>query len=74
MLKELATINYLTEDQTKFIDIQILNQLKDIAIDVSKRKCKNTIAQMFCIESIFVKRTLLGWFNKNLNIWKLMLL
>ena len=74
MLKELATINYLTEDQTKFIDIQILNQLKDIAIDVSKRKCKNTIAQMFCIESIFVKRTLLGWFNKNLNIWKSMLL
>ena len=74
MLKELTTINYLTEDQTKFIDIQILNQLKDIAIDVSKRKCKNTIAQMFCIESIFVKRTLLGWFNKNLNIWKSMLL
>ena len=74
MLKELTTINYLTEDQTKFIDIQILNQLKDIAIDVSKRKCKNTIAQMFCTESIFVKRTLLGWFNKNLNIWKSMLL
>ena len=74
MLKELTTINYLTEDQTKFIDIQILNQLKDIAIDVSKRKCKNTIAQMFCIENIFVKRTLLGWFNKNLNIWKSMLL
>ena len=74
MLKESTTINYLTEDQMKFIDIQILNQLKDIAIDVSKRKCKNTIAQMFCIESIFVKRTLLGWFNENLNIWKSMLL
>ena len=27
----------------KIIDLQILNQLKDIAIDVSKRKCKNTM-------------------------------
>ena len=44
----------------KLINLQILNQLKDIAIDVSKRKCKNTMGQMFCI----VKETLLGWFNK----------
>ena len=27
----------------KIIDLQILNQHKDIAIDVSKRKCKNTM-------------------------------
>ena len=59
-----TTINYSTDNQMKFIDIQILNQLKDIAIDVSKRKCKNTIAQMFCIESAFVKKTLLSWLNK----------
>ena len=39
-LKELTTLNYFTEDQKKFIDLQILNQLKDIAIDVSKRKSK----------------------------------
>ena len=48
----------------KLINLQILNQLKDIAIDVSKRKCKNTMGQMFCIELSFVKETLLGWFNK----------
>ena len=72
LLKELTTINYLTEDQIKLIDIQILNQLKDIAIDVSKRKCKNTVAQMFCIESAFVKKHCLpGLIKKlNLNIWK----
>ena len=31
----------------KSIDLQILNQLKDIAIDVSKRKCKNTMGKCF---------------------------
>ena len=60
LLKELTTIKYSTDSQMKFIDIQILNQLKDIAIDVSKRKCKNTVAQMFCIESAFAKKTLLA--------------
>ena len=48
----------------KFINLEIIRQLKDIAIDVSKRKCKNTMAQMFCIESALVKKTLLAWFNK----------
>ena len=51
----------------KFIDVQIIRQLKDIAIDVSKRKCKNTMDQMFCIESSLVKKTLLDWFNKNIE-------
>ena len=55
-LEELTTINYLSDDQMKFINLQILNQLKDIAIDESKRKCKNTMGQMFCIESAFVKK------------------
>ena len=63
-LEELTTRKYLNDDQMKFIDLQILNQLKDIAIDVSKRKCKNTMGQMFCVESALVKKTLLQWFNK----------
>ena len=66
-LMELTTLNYLTEDQMKFIDLQILNQLKNIAIDVSKRKCKNTMRQMFCIEAAFVKKTLLAWFDKKIK-------
>ena len=48
----------------KFIDVQVIMQLKDIATDVSKRKCKNTMGQMFCIKSVLVKKTLLDWFNK----------
>ena len=38
----------------KFIDSQILDQLKDIAIDVSKRRCKNRMGQMFCTETYFL--------------------
>ena len=48
----------------KLIDFQILRQLKDISIDVTRRKCKNTMGQMFCIECALVKKTLLDWFNK----------
>ena len=55
-LRQVTTLDYLSEDQMKFIDLQILNQLKDIAIDGSKRKCKNTMAQMFCIENALVKK------------------
>ena len=66
-LEQLTTLNYLCEDQIKFIDLQILHQLKDIDIDVSKRKCKNTMGQMFCVESVLVKKTLLAWFNKKLR-------
>ena len=51
----------------KFIDLQIVNQLKDIAIDVSNRKCKNTIGKMFCIEAAFVKKALLAWFDKKIK-------
>ena len=58
-LEELTTIKYLNNDQMKFIDLQILDQLKDIAIDLNKRKCKNTMRQMFCVESTFIKKTLL---------------
>ena len=70
-LNELATLNYLYEDQMKFIDSQILNQLKDIGIDVSKRKCKNTMGQVFYIETALLKKTLLAWFNKKTKLQNL---
>ena len=63
-LEQLTSLNYFSEDQMKFIDVQIIRQLKHISIDVSKRKCKSTMGQMFCIESALVKETLLDWFNK----------
>ena len=34
-----------------------------MAFEVSKRKCKNSVGQMFSIESALVKKTLLKWFN-----------
>ena len=38
--------------------------LKDMAFEVSKRSCKNSIGQMFSIESALIKKTLLKWFNQ----------
>ena len=55
-LEQLISLNYFSEDQMKLIDVQIIRQLKDIAIDVSKRTCKNTMGQMFCIENALVKK------------------
>ena len=37
--------------------------LKDMPFEVFKRKCKNSVEQMFSIESALVKKTLLKWFN-----------
>ena len=48
--------------------MQTLNQLKDIAIDVSKRRRKcNTMGQMFCIDNALLKKPLLAWFNKKIK-------
>ena len=38
-----------------------------MAFEVSKRRCKNSIGQMFSIESALVKKTLLKWFNQKLT-------
>ena len=37
--------------------------LKDVAVEVSKTKCKNSVGQMFSIESALVKKFLLKLFN-----------
>ena len=57
-------LNYFTQDQINFIDYTLLKMLKDMTFDVSKRKCKNSMGQMFCIESALVKKTILKWLNK----------
>ena len=63
-IDQLTSLNYSSDDQMKFNNLEIIRQLKDIAIDVSKRKCKNMMGQMFCIKTALVKKTLLAWFNK----------
>ena len=51
----------------KLIDLQTLNELKGIATNISKRKCKSIMGQMFCVESAFVKKAWLEWFNKKIK-------
>ena len=63
-IDQFTSLNYFSDDQIKFINLEIIRQSKDIAFDVSKRECKNTMGQMFCIETALVKKTLLAWFNK----------
>ena len=38
--------------------------LKDMAFEVVKRRCKNSIGKMFSTGSALVKKTLLRWFNR----------
>ena len=50
-LLKLATLGYLTEGQSKFVDKDLINQLKDCVISVFERRCKNAIAQIFAVET-----------------------
>ena len=37
--------------------------LKEMAFEVAKRKCKNSVGKMFSIESALFKKIILNWFN-----------
>ena len=58
-IKQLTTLDYFPRKQITFIEPYLINLLKDMAFEVSKRKCKNSVGQMFSIESALVKKTLL---------------
>ena len=62
-LDQLSNIEYLTQEKIAFIDNYLIHMLKDCANEVSKRRCKNSLGQMFSVESALVKKTLLKWFN-----------
>ena len=62
-LEQLTTINYLTNDQMPFVNINLIKQLKDCALEVSRKKCKNALAQMFSVELYLVKQAVLSCFN-----------
>ena len=62
-IEQLTTLDYFSREQITFIEPHLINMLKDMAFEVSKRKCKNSVGQMFSIESALVKKTLLKWFN-----------
>ena len=50
-----------------FIDVKFVTQLKDMAQEVSQRKCKNALGQMFLVKIALIKSTLLEWFNKKIK-------
>ena len=58
LLKQLIMIDHLTNDQTSFIDVTLVKQLNDIAQEVSRRKCKNALGQMFTIETALIKKNI----------------
>ena len=66
-LEQLTTIDYLTSNQMSFIDINLVTQLKDAAQEVSRKKCKNAVSQIFSIGATLIKNTLLSWFNKEIK-------
>ena len=46
---KLATEDYVTEDQLKFVDKDSINLLKDCTICVSERRCKkHSCANVYC--------------------------
>ena len=62
-LEQLTSLDYLTSEQIGFIEPYLIQMLKDVAFEVSKRKSKVSLGQMFSIKSALVKKTLLNWFN-----------
>ena len=62
-LAQLTNLDYLTREQITFIEPYLIKMLKDIAFEVSKRKSKTSLGEMFSIESALVKKTLVKWFN-----------
>ena len=54
-LEKLTVIDYLTKDQISFIDITLVKQLNKTAQEVSWRKYKNALGQMFTIETALTK-------------------
>ena len=63
-IEQLTSLEYFSQDQMKCINKYLAIQLKDIAFEVSKRKFKKTMWQMFCVECALLKKTLLEWFNR----------
>ena len=66
-IEQLTTLDYFTREQLFFVDSILIKLLKDMAFEVGKRKCKNSVYKMFSIESALVKKTLLKWFNQRVK-------
>ena len=58
-IEQLTSLDYFTQEQITFIDHSLIKMLKDMAFEIAKRRCKNSIWQMFSIENALVKKILL---------------
>ena len=47
LLEQLTMIDYLTNGQMSYIDVTLIKQSNDIVQEVSRRKCKNALSEMF---------------------------
>ena len=61
---ELTSIKYLSREQLQFKPTDLIKQLYDTALLVSKRIYKNALAQCFALKLPLLKKTLLSWFNR----------
>ena len=61
-IEQLTTLDYFFRENISFIEPHSINMLKDMAFEVSKKKCKKSVGRMFSIESALVKKTLLKCF------------
>ena len=50
-----------------FIDVKLIKQLKDMAHEVSRRKFKNGLGQMFTMEIALVKKHYYSGLIKKIN-------
>ena len=60
----LTSLNYLTIDQLQYKDNKTLLQLRDCAINVTRKKNKLVVPEMFSTEIKFAGDCLIKWFNK----------
>ena len=59
-LEQLTTLNYFTREQLSFVHSSLIKMLKEMAFEVAKRKCKNSVGKMFSIESALFKKIILN--------------
>ena len=58
-LEQLTTIDYLKNDQMPFVNINLVKQLKDCVLEVSRKKCKNALYVFRRIEPCKVRHFVL---------------
>ena len=59
-LEQLTTLNYFTREQLSFVHSSLIKMLKEMAFEVAKRKCKNSLGKMFSIESALFEKIILN--------------